>query len=657
MTYGTLKVDTVTFTDAGIDKSVTLSGLVQNPVFSGNVTVTGTLSGVTVTGTTANFTSGNFTNISGGTHTITSGVFAAGSAANPSITFTGDLNTGIYSPGADQVAISTNGTGRLFVDSNGNVGINTANTIAPGGFGYAREFALTGATSGDSAVAINLRGSRTVAGGFVDINFWHQSTSNRAYIQARRGSSDSAIDLDFITSGGAGMRLDSSGRLGLGTSSPASLLTSYPGNVSTLGAKASTGILVDNNGNAGNVSQIGLGYTFSSTYHPVAIAAITDSGSGSTRADLHFATRSLTTDSAPETRMIIKNDGKVGIGTTSVNTTLEVLNSSAPIIRVGDGIRHMELRGGSTTQNAAVGTNYGGGFDIIQNGSAAVTIDASKRVLVGTSTARTTQHSIGHAAYDSIQKLQVEDAGDNRGISIVANKGDASGAVLNLAKSSGGVLGSNALVSNNDVLGTIGFFGADGSDITSWGGAIQCFVDGTPGTNDMPGRLVFSTTADGASSPTERARITNDGYLRLAGKGIQFNGDTADANSLDDYEEGNWSPTIFNNSDADITATWTSGGGLISGRYIKVGRVVTITMFLYGSNAISSLRYVKNLPFLHADQQSSGGFTVNTYGIGGSPTSNVYHGTMRQGSTLAFSTDISLPNNQNFTISTTYFAP
>jgi hypothetical protein len=36
---------------------------------------------------------------------------------------------------------------------------------------------------------------------------------------------------------------------------------------------------------------------------------------------------------------------------------------------------------------------------------------------------------------------------------------------------------------------------------------IDAEVDGTPGTNDMPGRLVFSTTADGASSPTERMRI------------------------------------------------------------------------------------------------------------------------------------------------------
>jgi hypothetical protein len=128
MPYGILKCDTVTFTDDGVDKSVSISGLVQNPTFSGNVTVTGTISGVTVTGTTASFTSGNFTNISGGTHTITSGVFAAGSAANPSISFTSDPNTGIYSPGADQVAISTNGTGRFSIDANGNVAVDT-NTL------------------------------------------------------------------------------------------------------------------------------------------------------------------------------------------------------------------------------------------------------------------------------------------------------------------------------------------------------------------------------------------------------------------------------------------------------------------------------------------------------------------------------------------------
>jgi hypothetical protein len=69
MSYGTIKVDTITFTDNSVDKSVSLSGLIQNPTFTGNITVTGTISGdvirggttvsgATVTGTTANFVSG-----------------------------------------------------------------------------------------------------------------------------------------------------------------------------------------------------------------------------------------------------------------------------------------------------------------------------------------------------------------------------------------------------------------------------------------------------------------------------------------------------------------------------------------------------------------------------------------------------------------------
>lgn len=49
---------------------------------------------------------------------------ASGTAAVPSLTF--DADTGLYSPGADQVAISTNGAGRLFIDASGDVGIGTS---------------------------------------------------------------------------------------------------------------------------------------------------------------------------------------------------------------------------------------------------------------------------------------------------------------------------------------------------------------------------------------------------------------------------------------------------------------------------------------------------------------------------------------------------
>ena len=53
---------------------------------------------------------------------------SAGAAATPSLFFTGDPNTGIYSPGADQLAISTSGTGRITFDASGNVNIDS-NTL------------------------------------------------------------------------------------------------------------------------------------------------------------------------------------------------------------------------------------------------------------------------------------------------------------------------------------------------------------------------------------------------------------------------------------------------------------------------------------------------------------------------------------------------
>lgn len=74
-----------------------------------------------------------------------------------------------------------------------------------------------------------------------------------------------------------------------------------------------------------------------------------------------------------------------------------------------------------------------------------------------------------------------------------------------------GTVGS--VVSDGDDLGTIRFAGDDGTDVNSVAATIRAEVDGTPGSNDMPGRLLFETTADGAASSTERARINSDGQL------------------------------------------------------------------------------------------------------------------------------------------------
>lgn len=87
---------------------------------------------------------------------------------------------------------------------------------------------------------------------------------------------------------------------------------------------------------------------------------------------------------------------------------------------------------------------------------------------------------------------------------------------LALGKSRGAAIGNYTVIQNNDVLGEINFQGSDGVDF-ALAGLIQVVVDGTPGSNDMPGRLVFATTPDGSQTPAERMRITNAGVVVLSG--------------------------------------------------------------------------------------------------------------------------------------------
>jgi hypothetical protein len=230
MAYGEIKVDTVTFTDGGIDKSVSISGLVQNPTFSGNITVTGTISGntvqgqtvssVTVTGTTANFVSGvfttqisgatitgnvgSFTTITGGTVTLTSGVFASGTAAAPSVSI-GTTDNGLYSPGADQVAVATNGTGRLFVDASGNVGIaNSSPTNAR---------LLVGDDLGAITTAARMVQVGHPSGGMLILG---KDNTDYSYFTHEASTQTS----NWFYRGGAGITLNSAGLVGIGTSSP-----------------------------------------------------------------------------------------------------------------------------------------------------------------------------------------------------------------------------------------------------------------------------------------------------------------------------------------------------------------------------------------------------------------------------------------------------
>ncbi len=105
--------------------------------------------------------------------------------------------------------------------------------------------------------------------------------------------------------------------------------------------------------------------------------------------------------------------------------------------------------------------------------------------------------------------------GNSSAQSITRFGNDANSPILKFGKSRNGTIGSNTIVQSGDNLGLIQFCGDDGTNLGSKAADILSEVDGTPGSDDMPGRILFRTTADGADSTTERMRITKDGLVGI----------------------------------------------------------------------------------------------------------------------------------------------
>ena len=190
--------------------------------------------------------------------------------------------------------------------------------------------------------------------------------------------------------------------------------------------------------------------------------------------------------------------------------------------------------------------------------------------------------------------LQIEGTSANTAaMSIARNSNDDNGPQLVLAKSNGTAGAAVTVVTDDALLGRISWQGADGTQ-TVEAARIEGFVDGTPGANDMPGRLTFSTTADGAATVTERVRIHTNGVASF-NNGIALGVGTANtaSNVLDDYEEGTWTATIT----PDVSGSITIGNGLM--RYTKVGRLVTVSGLIVcaGKSSPVGAPVIGGLPF------------------------------------------------------------
>ena len=313
---------------------------------------------------------------------------AISSEGNPSYSNIDDINTGMFLPGADVLGLTTGGTERMRIDSAGNVGIGLT----------APDEKLHVASSTGAKLQLE-RVDSIINGGNVlgDINFAGDEGSDR-YVSARIRALTSEAwdatgkgsDLTFSTTASnteiltERMRIDASGNVGIGTTSPGAKLEITSTNSNHLRLEHSTGFhwsiyrnAVDGNlkfddsinGNAMTIEDtgnVGIGTSTPGARLDI-FARANDASNPGFKLDTLTRTAGDTvfeiTGSSGTNGVYVKNDGKVGIGTTGPGVKLHVSTTAAEVIRA-------ERTGSSanvvyTAKNTAGSTYFGrpnGGF-------------------------------------------------------------------------------------------------------------------------------------------------------------------------------------------------------------------------------------------------------------------------------------------------------
>jgi len=266
-------------------------------------------------------------------------------------------------------------------------------------------------------------------------------------------------------------------------------------------------IVFDNSGSDVELTVSGITTGSLSNYAPLAGAAFTGGITGTTAG---FTGNVGIGETSPSANLIVKQSGSTF---TAQSQTVALFQRSstaghgAKIAIVAGTNATSEINFGDTSDEDAGIISYyhtDNSLRFTTNTAERMRIDSSGRLLVGTS-----------SSLPGDSQLQVEGTGYYEGgASLRRNSNDAGGTALRICKSRGTSNGSFSIVSSGDTLGLVQFIGADGNADKA-GAEIRAEVDGTPGSNDMPGRLVFSTTSDGSASASERLRIDSSGNVGI----------------------------------------------------------------------------------------------------------------------------------------------
>jgi hypothetical protein len=427
-------------------------------------------------------------------------LFAAGSTKGAGSTITNQH--GLY------IVDQTQGTNNFGITSLVSSGTNKWNIYASGtAQNYFAGKALFGHTESANAGQINVLGTVRVVDAGAETNaLLITVTGSTSTIETRYNT-----PLIFGTSATERLRITGAGSVGIGMSSPSQKLAVN----GAIQLDIATGATLQSNLDYPIVfassSTGSLGFNGHLVLQPRGSAAgaiIMATGSGA---------------GAMAERMRIDSAGNVGLGVTpsAWNSTYRAFQIGASGIfaepSAANGVqlatntllgafgytyinssfatRYLQINGQHVWYNAPSGT-AGNAISFTQ----AMTLDASGRLLIGGTSA---------VANGSIDISNT--GGDLLSLTRFTNGSGATAMYFN--KSRGATVGTNTIVQSGDSIGAIYFRGANGTGYSE-AAYIQAVVDGTPGASaDMPGRLVFATSADGSATPTERLRIDSSGNV------------------------------------------------------------------------------------------------------------------------------------------------
>ena len=446
----------------------------------------------------------------------------------------------------------------VWVSSTNNVGIGTTSPVA-----------ILDARTTVGSVFLNLQGTNeTNSGESATIRLWGTqfNTANRhSEIANVTSGSTASNNLVFRTNGVEGMRIDSSGNVGIGTSSPANTLD-----------VAGTGRIKS-----------------SVADYLLTIENIQDDSQGllvraSDNDSLPILKLQSSVGATSETwidRFVVNKDGNVGIGT---DAPLQKLGIDGSIVLQSSTVATQSLIFRSPNSNWGPQNSR---IDFTPADGTNASVDLSFNLWNG-------------SAGNTIERLRITSAG-NVGIGTsapqakldVTKTGKATIVVMDTTAFAAGVGGSIDLGGNYRTTGDFQSFtriAAEKSNAT----------DGNFGYD-----LGFYVTTNGGSTiGTKVATMTSDAYVRLAAStgGIQFNGDTAAANALDDYEEGTFTMTATPATSGTITLNPSNN----TARYTKIGRQVTIQAFVTVSavsSPVGTSVILGGLPFTIANTNAAAG--------------------------------------------------